>query len=97
MKSIFKLYGEFDPKWMRRRGFWRLLWFALVAKFGYITTNKDVDGYCLSIGTSVPLNSLWQAGYIVHRVGEVLGETVLFYRPNLQCKTTYNRYIMMRN
>jgi hypothetical protein len=86
MKKIFELYGQFSPRWMKRKGFWRLIWFAIVAKFGYVTTSQDQDNCCFSIGTSWPLISLWKADYDVHRAGKVLGETVLFYSPSYKDK-----------
>lgn len=86
MRKIFWLNDEFKFKWMKRWGFWRLLWFAVIAKFGIITTNKEADDYgChFSIGTSKPLDEYWDAGYECSLAGCVLGEVVIFYEPKVK-------------
>jgi hypothetical protein len=78
--KIFNLYGQSDKKWLLKYGFWRLIYFALLAKFWVITTNKyPINGNYFSIGTSVPIDELWGNGYEVCLSGYVLFEPVLFY------------------
>lgn len=79
-RALFNLGNQFKPEWVRRKGFWRLLWFAILAKFGIVTANKYADDGCyFSIGTAMPLPNFWDAGYKVSYAGQVLGEDVLFY------------------
>jgi hypothetical protein len=79
--NIYCLYNEFEWKWLKHKGFWRLLWFAIVAKFGITTTNKEAEKGCyFSIGSTQPVRELWIKGYSVSYAGKILGETVLFYQ-----------------
>ena len=79
-RAVFMLDGKFDHKWVKRKGFWKLLWFSIVAKFGVITTNKyEIDCCYFSVGTPTPLDEYWNNGYKVSLAGKILGECVLFY------------------
>lgn len=73
----------FNTKWLLSYGFWRIVWFGIVAKFGYTTVNKEpINGVYVSYGTSTPLQELWDKGYKVCLVGEIFNEAILEYRLN---------------
>jgi hypothetical protein len=63
---------------MLRWGFWRLLWFGIVAKFGYVAATT-CGSTLLSVGTASPIKELWEQGYLVHFAGIVLGSPILIY------------------
>jgi hypothetical protein len=81
MKKLFSLNNEpFKLKWMREYGFWRLLWFGILAKFGYVAVTEETqEGTRLSIGTDTPVEELWNKYYKVNIVGYVLYEPILQY------------------
>ncbi len=77
-KCFFKLGERFQYKWLFIRGFWRILYFALIAKFGYVSTNvNEVNGYRISVGTITPLEEY--ASYKHKLAGWVFYEPVLLY------------------
>lgn len=66
--------------YFKRIGFYKLFWFAIIAKFGIVTSNKDSDnGDYYSVGTESPLPELWNNGYRCYYAGKILGECILFY------------------
>lgn len=54
---FFSLHGEnFKLKWFFRYGFWRIIYFGILAKFGFVTVNKEaVNGLFISYGTGKPI------------------------------------------
>ena len=81
MPHFIVLDGEaFKFKWLKRWGFYRILWFGLIAKFGWTTVNKKpVDGIYISYGTATPIQELWDKGYRVRLIGKIFGEPILEY------------------
>ena len=81
MPRFIVLGGEtFKFKWLKRWGFYRILWFGLIAKFGWITVNKEaVDGKYISYGTATPIQELWDKDYRVRLIGKIFGEPILEY------------------
>ncbi|NLA25515.1 MAG: hypothetical protein GX879_11175 [Bacteroidales bacterium] len=84
MPRFFSLYGEkFKLKWLYRYGFWRVIYFGIIAKFGIITVNKEaVNGIFISYGTGTPIDDLWDKGYRVRLIGYVFNEPILEYSQN---------------
>jgi len=84
MPRFFSLHGEkFNIKWLFRYGFWRVIYFGIIAKFGIITVNKEaVNGLFISYGTANPIDDLWDKGYRVRLVGYVFNEPILEYSQN---------------
>ncbi len=84
MPRFFSLHGEkFKAKWLFRYGFWRVVYFGIIAKFGIITVNKEaVNGLFISYGTKTPLQDLWDKGYRVRLIGWVFNEPILEYSQN---------------
>lgn len=84
MPRFFSLHGEkFKMKWLFRYGFWRVIYFGIIAKFGIITVNKEaVNGLFISYGTATPLDYLWDKGYRVRLIGWVFNEPILEYSQN---------------
>lgn len=82
--SFIRLHSEyFNIKWLFRYGFWRIILFGIIAKFGYITVNKKpVDGIYISYGSATPLQELWDQGYEVRLIGKIFNECILEYRLN---------------
>jgi len=82
--SFIRLDKEyFNTKWLLRYGFWRVIWFGIVAKFGYITVNKEPEnGVYISYGTATPLQNLWDKGYEVRLIGKIFNECIIEYRLN---------------
>lgn len=76
-KEYFKL------KWLLRYGFWRIIWFGIVAKFGYTTVNKNpINSIYISYGTAKPLEELFDKGYRTRLIGKIFNEPILEYRLN---------------
>jgi len=84
MPRFFSLHGEkFTAKWLIRYGFWRVIYFGIVAKFGIITVNKKpVNGIYISYGTGTPLQDLWDKGFRVKLIGWVFHAPILEYSQN---------------
>ena len=84
VSRFFSLQGEkFKAKWLLRYGFWRVIYFGIIAKFGIITVNKEaVNGLFISYGTATPLNDLWEKGYRVRLIGWVFNEPIFEYSQN---------------
>ena len=84
MSRFLSIHGEkFKVKWMFRYGFWRVIYFGIIAKFGIISINKEaVNGLFISYGTATPLNDLWDKGYRVRLIGWVFNEPILEYSQN---------------
>ena len=84
MPRFFSLHGKkFKAKWLFRYGFWRVIYFGIIAKFGIITVNKEaVNGLFISYGTATPLDDLWNKGYRVRLIGWVFNEPILEYSQN---------------
>lgn len=84
MPRFFSLDGEkFKLKWLFRYGFWRVIYFGIIAKFGITTVNKEaVNGLFISYGTATPLDDLWEKGYRVRLIGWVFNEPILEYSQN---------------
>ena len=84
MPRFFSLHGEkFKLKWLFRYGFWRVIYFGIIAKFGIITVNKEaVNGIFISYGTGTPIDELWDKGYRVRLIGYVFNEPILEYSQN---------------
>jgi len=82
--SFIRLDKEyFNIQWLLRYGFWRVIWFGIVAKFGYTTVNKKpVNGIYISYGTAKPLQELWDKGYKVRLIGKIFNGPILEYRLN---------------
>jgi hypothetical protein len=78
-QKIFYLKG-FKLKYILRRGFWRLLWFGIVANFNIIIVTKDETADELfSIGTFTPIQKWWDNGYSVKCGGFVFGFPIILY------------------
>ena len=75
------LGGEtFKLKWLKRWGFYRVLWFGMIAKFGWIIVNKQAaNGIYISYGTATPIQELWDKGYKVRLIGKIFGAPILEY------------------
>ena len=84
MPRFFSLHSEkFELKWLFRYGFWRVIYFGIIAKFGIITVNKKpVNGICISVGTATPLQDLCDSGYRARLIGWVFNEPILRYSQN---------------
>lgn len=78
---FFSLNDEkFKAKWLFRYGFWRIVYFGIIAKFGIVTVNrKPVNGIYISFGTAEPLPDLLCAGYSTSLTGYVFWEPILQY------------------
>ncbi len=78
---FFSLNDEkFKAKWLFRYGFWRIVYFGIIAKFGIVTVNrKPVNGIYISFGTTEPLTDLLNAGYRIKLIGYVFREPILQY------------------
>lgn len=84
MYRFFSLCGEkFNVKWLFKYGFWRVIYFGIIVKFGIITVNKEpVNGIYISYGTANPLQDLLDKGYRVRLIGWVFNEPILEYSQN---------------
>lgn len=81
MSKFFSLNNEkFELKWLFSYGFWRIVRFGILAKFGIITVDKNhTNGFIISYGTDTPLQDLWEQGYGVSLIGWVFYEPILLY------------------
>lgn len=80
VKSFFNIGGTFKLKWIIRKGFWRLLKFAFLAKLNIVTSSAfDFEGCRVSIGSSKPIKEFVDKGYRVYHAGQVLGEILWYY------------------
>lgn len=76
--NIYNINGEFKFRWMKQWGFWRILWFGIIAKYGYVTIiGNDYDNERLSVGSDCPFPEL--ADYTATPRGRVLNEVIYFY------------------
>ncbi len=71
----------FQFRWLKIKGFYRILWFGFIAKFGVITYNQEaIQGIHISYGSASPLKELLDKGYThVTQVGKIFGEPILRY------------------
>lgn len=82
MKKFIKIKGEnFQWKWLTVWGFYRVIWFGIVAYFGYTTVNqKPVNGIYISYGTEIPLFDLEYQGYSAENIGHIFNQPILEYK-----------------
>jgi len=81
MPRFFSLHGEkFKLKWLVIYGFWRIIYFGIIAKFGIVTVNKKaVNKIYISYGTAIPIRDLLDKGYRARLIGYVFNEPILEY------------------
>lgn len=70
---------DFNFKWLRRRGFWRVLYFGFLAKFKITTYNyQEKNNVYVSYGTQ-PIDELNKRGFIATKVGHVFKVPIWWY------------------
>lgn len=92
MSKFFSLNVEkFELKWLFKYGFWKIIYFSILAKFGVITVYKSpTDDLYISYGTETPLQDLWNKGFRVSLIGWVFYEPILLYSHwNIHTKAPY--------
>jgi len=86
--TFFCLCNEkFSLKWLFRHGFYKILWFGVLAKFNVITVNKKaVNGIFISYGTASPLQYLIDDGYSHDVIGYIFYEPIIKYTKPVNTK-----------
>lgn len=78
--KIWYLHGQkFLLIFLFRKNFWKFIYFAIIAKFGFVTIMKSgmYKNTFYTFGTKEPIEEFWNKGYKVKIVGYILGEMVL--------------------
>ena len=80
-QPLIKIGSEpFQWKWLKRRGFYRILWFWVVSNFGWYTINENpFDGNYVSFGTHNPNQDLIAQGFQATPAGHFLNCPIIYY------------------
>ncbi len=77
MSKRFLYLGEsFDFKWLKKIGFYKLLYKSI--RFSEFVTWNDVDGF--SLGMTSPYEILWRRGYTCFLGGWVFWKPLIYYK-----------------
>ena len=76
---IYSIDGTFKFKWIKTKGFWKMIAIAIVTKFGFVYHTKDHEGLRISVGADLPLDSICADQYSAQYMGKILGVSVYQY------------------
>ncbi len=78
-QKIFYIYN-LQLKDLKRKGFYKIIWFGILAQFRIVTITKDEKKEnLLSVGTKIPLEEFLKDGYKFYCAGYILGFPIIIY------------------